>query len=190
MSLRADQKALVFFGAVAVLGAGVRVVRAANGPGPTAAQPALDRQIQSSDSAVKSARSGRKTKGRSTGAQKGSRSPAATDTGRWGGGRPPAPLERRGYVGNRLDMDVASAAQIDSLPGVTPLMAKRIVTDRMARGPFLSADGLRRVIGVGSGFLKHVDTLITFSGTFVQGSAADTIIPKRRKGRGAQPRAT
>jgi competence protein ComEA len=81
-------------------------------------------------------------------------------------------------------MDVASAAQIDSLPGVTPLMAKRIVTDRMARGPFLSADGLRRVIGVGSGFLKHVDTLITFSGTFVQGSASDTILPKRRRGRG------
>jgi competence protein ComEA len=182
MSLRADQKALVFFGAVAVLGAGVRVVRAASGPGPIAAQPALDRQIQSSDSAVKSARSGRKAKGRSTGAQKGGRSPTAADSGRRG--RQPGPLERRGYVGNRLDMDVASAAQIDSLPGVTPLMAKRIVTDRMARGPFLSADGLRRVIGVGSGFLKHVDTLITFSGTFVQGSASDTILPKRRRGRG------
>lgn len=92
-------------------------------------------------------------------------------------------------MGSRLDMDVASAAQIDSLPGVTPLMAKRIVADRMARGPFLNADGLRRVIGAGAGFLKRVDTLITFSGTFVQGSASDTIIPKRRRGRGAQPRA-
>jgi hypothetical protein len=83
-------------------------------------------------------------------------------------------------------LDVASSAQIDSLPGVTPLMAKRIVADRMARGPFLSTDGLRRVIGVGSGFLKRIDTLVTFSGTFVQANASDTIIPKRRKGRGSR----
>jgi competence protein ComEA len=87
-------------------------------------------------------------------------------------------------VGNRLDLDIATAAQIDSLPGVTPLMARRIVTDRMSRGPFLSADGLRRVVGVGSKFLKGIDTLITFSGTFVQASPSDTIIPKRRRGRG------
>jgi competence protein ComEA len=86
-------------------------------------------------------------------------------------------------VGNRLDLDVATAAQIDSLPGVTPLMARRIVADRMTRGPFLSADGLRRVSGVGSGFLKRIDTLITFSGTFIQSSASDTVIPKRRKAR-------
>jgi len=87
-------------------------------------------------------------------------------------------------VGTRLDLDVASAAQIDSLPGVTPLMAKRIVTDRMARGPFMTSDGLRRVIGVGNGFLKRIDTLITFSGTFVQPSVSDSIIKKRRPRRG------
>lgn len=83
-------------------------------------------------------------------------------------------------------MDVASAAQIDSLPGVTPLMARRIVADRMSRGPFATPDGLRRVIGVGPNFFKRIDTLITFSGTFVQSSASDTIIPKRRKGRGGK----
>ena len=163
MSLRADQKALVFFGAVAVLGAGVRVVRAAGGPSPSASQPALDRQIRSSDSARQATRSGRKKPNRRRG--------------------PAAPLDRRGYVGNRLDIDIATAAQIDSLPGVTPLMAKRIVADRMVRGPFTSADGLRRVIGVSNAFLKRVDTLITFSGTFVQPGVSDTAIPKRRGGR-------
>ena len=180
MSLRADQKALVFFGAVAVLGAGVRVVRAAGNSVPGASQPALDRQIRSSDSARQASRSGRK-KPRSTSARQANRSPTQADTGR--PRRAVGPLDRRGYVGNRLDMDVATAAQIDSLPGVTPLMARRIVLDRMARGPFLSADGLRRVVGVGSKFLKGVDTLITFSGTFVQASASDTIIPKKRRGR-------
>ena len=184
MSLRADQKALVFFGAVAVLGAGVRVVRAAGGPSPTSSQPALDRQIRSSDSALQSSRSAKKRTARSTSARKSARAVAAAeaDTGRRR--RPAGPADRRGYVGNRLDMDVASAAQIDSLPGVTPLMAKRIVTDRMTRGPFTTADGLRRVIGVGNGFLKRIDTLITFSGTFVQPSVSDSIIKKRRPRRG------
>src|SRR6185503_5198993 len=177
MSLRADQKALVFFGAVAVLGAGVRVVRAAGGPAPSSSQPALDRQIRSSDSALQSSRSAKKRTARSTSARKSARA-AAADTGRRR--RSAGPLDRRGYVGNRLDMDVASAAQIDSLPGVTPLMAKRIVTDRMTRGPFTTSDGLRRVIGVGNGFLKRIDTLITFSGTFVQPSVSDSIIKKRR----------
>jgi hypothetical protein len=36
------------------------------------------------------------------------------------------------------------------------------------------------VIGVGNGFLKRIDTLITFSGTFVQPSVSDSIIKKRR----------
>ena len=160
----------MFFGAVAVLGAGVRVVRAAGGPEPTGAQPALDRQIRSSDSARQASRSGKKKTSRSTTARKSG--PSAAQAG---------PLDRRGYVGNRLDLDVATAAQIDSLPGVTPLMARRIVADRMVRGPFTTADGLRRVIGVGNAFLKHLDTLITFSGTFIQGTSSDTVIPRRRK---------
>ena len=51
MSLRPDHKALVFLGAVAVLGAGVRVSRAASrSVSSPATQPALDRQMASADS--------------------------------------------------------------------------------------------------------------------------------------------
>ena len=173
----------MFFGAVAVLGAGVRVVRAAGSPASSSSQPALERQIHSSDSAQRASRSGRKKTTRSASARKTNRSAADADTGRRR--RPTGPLDRRGYVGDRLDMDVASAAQIDSLPGVSPVMARRIVMDRMVRGPFTTPDGLRRVIGVGPGFLKRIDGLVTFSGTYVQSSASDTVIPKRRRGRGA-----
>src|SRR5678815_627352 len=77
MSLRADQEALVFFGAVAVLGAGVRVVRAAGGPAQASSQPALDRQIRSSDSALQSSRSAKKRTARSTSARKPARAAAA-----------------------------------------------------------------------------------------------------------------
>lgn len=98
------------------------------------------------------------------------------------------PLDRAGYIGSKLDLDVATAAQIDSLPGVSPSMAKRIVTDRMRRGPFLNANGLRRVGGVGPLFIRQIDSLVTYSGTFRSADPADTIIPPRRnphRGRGS-----
>lgn len=82
----------------------------------------------------------------------------------------------RGYLSDKLDLDVATAAQLDSLPGVTPTMAKRIVADRMRRGPFLNRGGLRRVAGVHRSFLAKIDSLITFSGTIARPEVADTII--------------
>jgi len=84
-----------------------------------------------------------------------------------------------GYLNGKLDLDVATAAQIDSLPGITPTIAKRIAADRMRRGPFLSLDGLRRVSGVGPALAKHLDSLVTFSGALVQGNAQDSSIRAR-----------
>jgi hypothetical protein len=74
-------------------------------------------------------------------------------------------------------------------------MAKRIAADRMNRGPFLNLDGMRRVAGVGPRFIAQIDSLVTFSGTFQRGTAADTVIPPRqsrgrpapRGGRGRPP---
>jgi hypothetical protein len=97
--------------------------------------------------------------------------------------RPAGPLDRKGYVNRRLDLDAATAAQIDSLPGVTPTVAKRIVADRMRRGPFLNLDGLRRVSGLGPTLIRHLDSLVTFSGVFLQGNPEDSTIPSRRRGK-------
>jgi Helix-hairpin-helix motif len=201
MSLRADHKALVFLGAVAVLGAGVRVSRAASGsPPPAASQQALDRQMASADSAANSGSAssashragGRAGAGRGRGTRRPGRSSAfASDSAHAiaqrdsGQGTPSrrrqaGPLDRPGYINGRLDLDVATAAQIDSLPGVTPALAQRIAADRMKRGPFLSLDGLRRVSGIGPTLAKRLDTLVTFSGAFVQGSPQDSLVPPRR----------
>lgn len=185
MSLQSDHKALLFFASVAVLGAGVRVVRASGRDSVGASQPALEHQVQAADS---SARAGRGSAKRSRGKR-----PAASDTDsvaqRKKSGRSAAraagPLDRPGWIGGRLDLDVATAAQLDSLPGVTPLMAKRIVADRMSRGPFLNRDGLRRVAGAGPRFVAAIDSLVTFSGTFAQPSVNDTVIPR---GKPARPR--
>jgi hypothetical protein len=48
-----------------------------------------------------------------------------------------------------VDLDVATAAEIEALPYVGPALAARIVADRNARGPFGSLAGLTRVKGVG-----------------------------------------
>jgi DNA uptake protein ComE-like DNA-binding protein len=170
MSLRPDHKALVFVSSIAVLGASVRVVRAVTGPPTITEQPALDHQLAAADSA-------RGQQGRGRGGSMG------RGGGRRGREQTPA-TDRRGYVNGKLDLDVATAAQLDSLPGVTPTIARRIIADRMARGPFLSKDGLRRVSGVGPGLIEKLDTLVTFSGTFISSTAADTVIASRRKKRG------
>ena len=102
------------------------------------------------------------------------------------------PLDRRGYVGGRLDLDVATAAQIDSLPGITPAIARRIAADRVQHGPFLNLDGLRRVSGIGPTLIRRLDSLVTFSGAYTQATPQDTTIPPRGKakarGRGATRR--
>lgn len=65
---------------------------------------------------------------------------------------------------SRIDLDVASAADIDKLPRVGPAMAKRIVANRDSFGAFKSLDGLGRVKGLGDATLQRLRELVTFSG--------------------------
>jgi competence protein ComEA len=176
MSIRSDHKALVFVGAIAVLGVGVRVVRAATSSGAPSSQPALEHQMQAADSAAKAAKN---VKGQ--GKKKTRRAGIARATPADSARSERAPADRKGYVNGRLDLDVATAAQVDSLPGVSTAMAKRIVADRMQRGPFLNLQRLRRVSGVGPAFVKKIDSLVAFSGTVAMPNASDTIVPRKRR---------
>ena len=157
--------------------------RAASGSAahPTS-QPALDRQLASADSAATAGRSSqgarrprgrgsRRSIGRSRTLTSDSGSAVAdVEQGKPARRRSADPKTGPGYINGRLDLDVATAAQIDSLPGIIPAIAKRIASDRMRRGPFLNLDGLRRVSGVGPALAKRLDSLVTFSGALVQGS--------------------
>lgn len=49
----------------------------------------------------------------------------------------------------RVDVNAASSAELCQLPGIGPGLARRIVADRAACGPFAGLDGLDRVYGVG-----------------------------------------
>src|SRR5262245_12734127 len=109
MTLRSDQKALLFMGAVAILGAGVRVVRAASDH-DTSAQPALERQSQAADSAAqagkanKQGRGSRQGRGRGRGAKRDSVAGPSAARVHQGSGA----LDRPGYVAGKLDLDVAT----------------------------------------------------------------------------------
>ncbi len=66
--------------------------------------------------------------------------------------------------GETVDLDRASAAELSRLPRVGPGLARRIVADREARGPFGSLAGLDRVAGVGPGLLAAIAPHAAFSG--------------------------
>lgn len=168
MTLQSDHKALIFLGAIAVLGAGVRLTRATNGSA-SAAQPALEHQMQASDSAKRAV--GGKRRAKSSAAQQPGRVAGIAAPNTSGGGQ-------RAHVGTRLDVDVASASQLDSLPGMSPTLAKRIVTDRWQHGPYTNLAKLSRVSGVGARLIQQLDTLVMFSGTITSPNPGDTIIAR------------
>jgi competence protein ComEA len=49
----------------------------------------------------------------------------------------------------RIDVNRASRAELSALPGVGPLLARRIEDERRRGGPFRDPDDLRRVPGIG-----------------------------------------
>lgn len=71
--------------------------------------------------------------------------------------RPPAAAA----PGGLLDLNTATTAQLDALPGVGPGTAEKIVADRETNGPFRSIDELDRVNGVGPTLIDKVRALVT-----------------------------
>jgi competence ComEA-like helix-hairpin-helix protein len=59
-----------------------------------------------------------------------------------------------------LDLNLASAADFERLPGVGPALAARIVDTRAREGPFGTVDDLRRVRGVGAATLARLRPLL------------------------------
>jgi competence ComEA-like helix-hairpin-helix protein len=74
--------------------------------------------------------------------------------------------------GERIDVDRASAAELDRLPGVGTGLARRIVADREKHGPFGGLPGLDRVPGVGPALLRDLEEAVRFSAPPPAGSAS------------------
>ncbi|MFT3686354.1 MAG: ComEA family DNA-binding protein [Phycisphaerales bacterium] len=68
----------------------------------------------------------------------------------------PAPSPSSGSL---LDLNAATAAQLEHLPGIGPAIAQRIIDDRTKHGRYTSVDDLDRVQGIGK---KTIDKLRPF----------------------------
>lgn len=63
-----------------------------------------------------------------------------------------------------LDLNSATAAQLESLPMIGPRRAESIVADRARRGPFRSVDDLGRVHGIGPRTIERLRPFVKSAG--------------------------
>ena len=59
-----------------------------------------------------------------------------------------------------VNINTASAEELEQLPGIGPSTAQKIVSDRMANGSFKSPDDLKRVTGIGDKKFETISALI------------------------------
>ncbi len=182
-----EKRALTFFAGVILLGAAARVLGASgNAPPPdSASRLELHRQIEAVDSARKSG-GGKRNRRRRAGADTAGPRPVSGGSvwtaestpprvyyarvrPRRGAGRPASDSLGAGLAPAdpippvRVDMDVASAAEIEGLPRIGPTLAQRIVADRAANGPFGTLEELGRVKGIGPAIARTIAPYVTFT---------------------------
>jgi competence protein ComEA len=80
--------------------------------------------------------------------------PTSGSVGGAGGGASPS-------ASSPLDLNAATAEQLDTLPGVGPATAAAIVDHRQRNGPFATVDGLLDVRGIGPAKLEAIRDLVT-----------------------------
>ncbi|MGE0819534.1 MAG: helix-hairpin-helix domain-containing protein [Candidatus Nanopelagicales bacterium] len=66
-----------------------------------------------------------------------------------------------GLAAGPLNLNTATLEQLDTLPGVGPVMAQRILDWRAQNGRFASVDQLREVSGVGDRTFERLSPLVT-----------------------------
>lgn len=61
----------------------------------------------------------------------------------------------------KLDLNRATAEELQGLPGIGPVLAQRIVDQRTTHGPFHTVDDLRDVKGIGKKRMDQLRPLVT-----------------------------
>jgi competence protein ComEA len=157
---KAERTALVFVAAVALAGGLVRVARALRGGQrpPPAAVAALADQRRLVDSAAR-------VEGVPRGGRAVFRVQGRPETRKRTGGESVVPTGKLPPGSLPVDVDRATAIELEALPRIGPTLAARIVAEREANGPFGDLDALdRRVKGIGPALAKAIQPLVRFSG--------------------------
>lgn len=64
-------------------------------------------------------------------------------------------------MASRVNLNTADAAALESLPGIGPALAQRIIDYRMANGPFQTTAEIQDVRGIGAGIYEKIKDSIT-----------------------------
>lgn len=81
--------------------------------------------------------------------------PVVAAPGVSGGGAPGA------APGGKVNLNTATVAQLDTLPGVGPVLAERIIAHRDRQGGFRSVGDLRQIEGIGDARYEQLKDLVT-----------------------------
>lgn len=73
----------------------------------------------------------------------------------------PAGVPGSSAAGSLINVNTASASELESLPGIGEVLAQRIVDHRTQNGPFTSVDQLMDVSGIGDAILGSIRELVT-----------------------------
>jgi competence ComEA-like helix-hairpin-helix protein len=150
-----ERRALWFLAIVALSGTLVRMVRSRTQVAPSTPNADLVRQLDRVDSAR-----------------------ARRDASKRSKAKPePAPTKPSGP----LDLDHASAREIEGLPGIGPALATRIVAHRDSAGSFGSAEAFCRVRGIGPALFRRLRNDVTFSGIPVAADSCEAAPPRASK---------
>jgi len=76
-------------------------------------------------------------------------------------GAPAAGAEGGAAATALINLNTATAEQLQELPGVGPVLARRIVAYRDQHGGFRSVDELREVTGIGDAIFAEIQPLVT-----------------------------
>jgi len=60
-----------------------------------------------------------------------------------------------------VNINTASSAELDTLPGIGPTTAQKIIDYRTQNGPFVNTEDIINVSGIGPGTYERIKTLIT-----------------------------
>ncbi len=74
---------------------------------------------------------------------------------------PVQPLAQRSSSGLKVNINTADATALESLPGIGPALAQRILDYRQAQGPFARIEDIQEVSGIGPATFAKIQDLIT-----------------------------